>query len=86
MKIRVKRIAPLQAGKMLAGIYALFALMVIPFMLVASFTGGAQIPIFFAVGMPLLYIVVGFVGGIFGAAFYNVVAKSLGGLEIDYES
>jgi hypothetical protein len=85
MKIRVKRIAPLQAGKMLAGIYALFALMVIPFLLVASFTGGAQIPIFFAVGMPLLYIVVGFVGGIIGAAFYNVVANSLGGFEIDYE-
>jgi hypothetical protein len=38
-----------------------------------------------AIGMPLLYIAVGFIGGIIGAAFYNVVAGWIGGFEIDYE-
>ncbi len=86
MKIRVKRIAPLQAGKMLAGIYALFSLILIPILLVASIAGGgASIPVGMAIGMPLLYIVLGFVGGIVGAVFYNLVAGWLGGFEIDYE-
>jgi hypothetical protein len=70
---------------MLAGIYALFSLIVIPIMIVATISGGAHIPIGMAIGMPLLYIAVGFIGGIIGAAFYNVVAGWIGGFEIDYE-
>jgi hypothetical protein len=85
MKIRVKRIAPLQAGKMLAGIYALLSLIAIPIMLIAAFTNSAGIPLGMAIAMPLLYIAIGFVGGIIGAAFYNIVAGWLGGFEIDYE-
>lgn len=86
MKLRIKRIAPLQAGKMLAGIYALFALILIPFLLVVSMVGsGAHIPLPIAIGMPLLYIVMGFLGGIVGAFFYNLVAGWLGGLDVECE-
>ena len=86
MKTRIKRIAPLQAGKMLAGVYALVSVIVIPILLIVALVGsGAHIPIGMAIGMPLLYVVIGFVGGIVGATFYNIVAGWLGGLEIDHE-
>lgn len=84
MKLRLKRIAPLQAAKMLAGIYALFAIIIIPIMIIVSFSG-AHLPLAMAIGLPLLYIIVGFVGGLIGAAIYNIVAGWFGGFEIEFE-
>ena len=54
MNLKLKRIAPLQAGKMLAALYALLSLFVIPFMLAfmafgalaARSQGGANLPAF----------------------------------------
>lgn len=35
------------------------------------------------VGMPIMYGVVGFIGGLIGAWLYNLVAKWVGGIEIE---
>ena len=88
MKIRIKRIAPLQSGKVLAAIYALVSLIIVPFLLIAAAlspkdSGG--IPIVMAVAMPVIYIVFGFIGGIIGACIYNLVAKCVGGMDIEVE-
>jgi hypothetical protein len=40
MNLKLKRIAPLQAGKMLAALYGLLALIMVPFMLVFMTVGG----------------------------------------------
>ena len=34
---------------------------------------------------PIIYAVIGFIGGIIGAAIYNLVAKWVGGIEVEVE-
>lgn len=40
MKLKLKGIAPIQAGKMLGAFYGLFSLLIVPFMFVAMAMGG----------------------------------------------
>jgi hypothetical protein len=88
MTIRIKKISPVQAGKMLAAIYSVFCVVMIPIMLlIFAFgpkgSGGAPLIMVFV--MPVLYIVGGLVGGIVGAFVYNLVAGWIGGFEIEYD-
>ena len=48
MNLKLKRIAPLQAGKMLAAFYGLFALIFVPFMMIFVALGrfAAKAPMF----------------------------------------
>lgn len=88
MKQKIQRIAPLQLGKLLAVIYALFSVVFIPFIMLSAFMSpeGSGPGILFAIGMPILYIVLGFIGGIIGAFIYNLSAKWVGGVEIEIET
>ena len=61
-----------------------------PFLLLAAVLGGkagTPAPAIFGVGfaimMPVLYAVVGFIGGIIAAALYNVIAKWTDGFEFE---
>jgi hypothetical protein len=102
MKLKLKRIAPLQAGKMLAAFYGLFSLIFVPFILVfmavgsfaARSQGGANVPpmpLMFGMGlgfmimMPVLYTLLGFVFGVIGAWLYNLLARWIGGFEVEFE-
>ena len=95
VKRRIKRISPLQLGKMLALLYGIIGLLAIPFLLFFS-TLMAQLPPeqrgpLMAMGAgaalfaPILYAVVGFIIGVIGAVIYNVVAKWVGGIEVEVE-
>ncbi len=88
MKQKVRRIAPVQLGKIMAVVYALFSIVAIPFMLIAvslsSETSGPGL--IFVIIMPVLYIIFGFIGGIIGAFIYNLSAKWVGGIEIEIET
>ena len=95
IKRRIKRISPLQLGKMLALLYGIIGLIAIPFFLFMA-TMSAQLPPdqrgpLMAMGAgaalfaPVLYAVVGFIFGIIGAVIYNVVAKWVGGIEVEVE-
>ena len=102
MKLKLKRVAPLQAGKMLAALYGLLSLILVPFVLVfmaigsfaARHQGGAgapPLPVMFGMGlgfmimMPVLYTVMGFIFGVIGAWLYNMLAKWIGGFEVEFE-
>ena len=101
MNLKLKRIAPLQAGKMLAALYGLLSLVIVPFMLlfmavgsiVARSQGGAMpaFPLLFGMGigfmvcLPVLYALIGFVFGVIGAFFYNLLGKWIGGFELEFE-
>ena len=92
---RIKRFAPLQLGKMLAILYGIMGLIFIPFFLIMSAVA-SQLPaqqrvgimalgVGFALFVPLIYAAMGFVFGALGALIYNVVAKWIGGIEVEVE-
>ena len=92
---RIKRIAPLQLGKMLAILYGFMGLLFIPFFLAMSFLSTHLPPqqrpgmmvfgVGFALFMPVMYAVMGFITGVIGAGSYNLVATWIGGIEVDVE-
>lgn len=94
----LKRIGVLSCGKLMGTMYAIMGLVLGGFMsLAAAFGaaarhadgGGAAVPAIFGIGaiivIPILYGIGGFIGGLFTAAIYNVVAGMMGGLELDFE-
>ena len=96
---KLKRIEPLQLGKILGVLYGLLSLLFVPFFLIfpilaafASESGTNPPKLFsilvtlaFAIFLPLAYAVMGFVLGALGAWLYNLVAKWLGGIEFQIE-
>src|SRR6187455_3478774 len=94
-KRRIKRIAPLQLGKMLAVLYGIMGLLFIPFFLIMSAVATQMPPdqrvgmmafgAGFALVMPVIYAALGFVFGALGALIYNLVAKWIGGIEVEVE-
>ena len=99
MKRTLKSIEPLQFGKILAAIYGLMSLIFVPFFVIFAIIGGfapnaagsppplvlAGICIAMAIGMPILYAVMGFIIGLIGALLYNVIAKRIGGIQVEVE-
>lgn len=94
-KRRIKRIAPLQLGKMLAILYGIMGLLFIPVFLFMSVIS-SQLPaeqragmmvfgVGFALATPIMYAAMGFVFGALGALIYNVVAQWVGGIEVEVE-
>jgi hypothetical protein len=100
----MKRLAPLQAGKMLGVLYGCMGLIFLPIFLVVAGAGvfaqhaqaahgGPEAPaammagIMFGMGlfMPVMYGVMGFVFGVLGAAIYNLIARWIGGIEVEVE-
>ena len=92
---RIKRIAPLQAGKILAILFGAMGLIFMPFFLlmtlITSQMPHAQQGIFafigigMAVAIPVFYAVLGFLQGVIGAAIYNLIVKWVGGFEVEVE-
>jgi hypothetical protein len=91
----LKRIGVLSCGKVLATLYAamglilggLFALVsMVGFAMPQPPDGGANpAPLFFGgaavIIFPIMYGIIGFIGGIIVAAIYNLVAGVVGGVE-----
>ena len=83
MKKRISRLSVLQTGKFLGLLYTLLAAIMIPFFLLA-FASQPQgmVPMLL---MLLMYPVMGFLGGLLMAVFYNLVAKWIVGIEVTVE-
>jgi hypothetical protein len=93
----------MQLGKMLAAVYGLISLIIVPFILAFSVIGafagasgrsggfglaalGAGFGLVMILLLPLLYAAIGFIGGVLGGFIYNLVAKWVGGIEVEFES
>jgi len=97
MKRRLTNVSPLKLGITLAVIYGIMSLVVlVPVFLIMSLAGaasarpGAQaLPVIFTgafvIFLPIMYAVVGFLGGVIAAFVYNIVAKWTGGIEFTTE-
>lgn len=82
MKVQVRRFGILQMGKLLALIYGFFAVILLPTFLIAAITSPQSAPMLW---MILLYPLGGFIGGIIGAALYNLASKLIGGIKIELD-
>ena len=91
MKKRLKHIDPLQLGKVLATLYGCLSLIIVPFIIVISLVAansghGSAFPgIILLIFVPVIYAVVGFVGGVIMAALYNLLAAFTGGIHFTLE-
>jgi hypothetical protein len=89
MKVKIKRISPLQLGKMLAITYAFMSVIIIPFIILGGIfgeEGSFAAGIGMALIIPILYIVMGFISGIIGAFIYNLAAGWIGGIEMEFNT
>ncbi len=88
---RIRRLDPLQTGKVLGVLYALMGLIFLPiFWLIgkampAEAGAGASILMGFGIMMPIVYGLFGLIFGAIGAAIYNLVAGWTGGLQVEVE-
>ncbi len=48
--------------------------------------GGVVIGLLFMIGIPILYAIMGFIGGALSALVYNIFAAMVGGIEIEVEN
>lgn len=86
MKQQIARFSPHQNGKVIAILMAVGALIfMVPFMLlaVASAPAEARPPLLFFLGMPVLYLVMGYVMVALGCLLYNFLYKRIGGIEFE---
>jgi hypothetical protein len=87
MAQRIRRFGVGQTAKVFGLLYAIVGLVFVPiFAMVATFapresTGGLGLG--FAVAMPVLYGIMGFISAAIGCAIYNVVAGWVGGIEVE---
>jgi hypothetical protein len=94
----VTRVAPISLAKILGCLYAALGLIFGVFFALLSSVAGFAAPnqgmpafmgMMFGVGaivlMPIFYGVMGFLSGAIGAVIYNVLAKWLGGVELNVQ-
>jgi hypothetical protein len=91
----IKSVGVLSVAKIMGMVQACLGLVFAPFFLLigvlGSMAGQQKTPfagmfgIFFALFMPILYGVIGFVSGALGALLYNLFAKWVGGFELEME-
>ncbi len=88
---RIRRLDPLQTGKVLGVLYALMGLIFLPiFWLIgkampAEAGAGGSLLMGFGIMMPIVYGLFGLIFGAIGAAIYNLVAGWTGGLQVEVE-
>jgi hypothetical protein len=81
MKKRLTYISPLQAGIVQGVVLGIVSLVFVPFIIIGGLIH-AGIGAIFAIFLPIVYAVMGFIMGIITAFVYNLVAKWTGGLEL----
>ena len=85
---QLRRFSIGQTAKVFGLLYALIGLVFAPFLILAALIAPdiAGFGIGFAIGMPILYGICGFVVTAIGCALYNWVAGMVGGIEVTLET
>ncbi len=85
-KTVLKSIGPLSVGKLYAVMMAVFGFFAgLVMALVGTLSPAGGLGMAAVIWVPLLYAILGFVGGIVGAWLYNLLAGWLGGIEMEFE-
>lgn len=85
---RIRRVSIGQTAKVVGVLYALLGLVFVPFFLIVAAVAPEQagFGFGFALVVPVLYGVIGFIFTAITCALYNWVAGMLGGIEVQLES
>jgi len=95
--VRLRKIHPVSCGKIFAALYALGTLLFVPFIIFGIMLGistgqisgdkafSPPVMMLFCIALPFAYGLAGFVFGVIAASLYNLVARFLGGLEVEIE-
>jgi hypothetical protein len=88
---QIKRFSIGQSAKFMGVLYLLIGLIFIPMFLLMGMMApaeGSGFPLgtMFALVIPVLYAVMGVIGGAIGSALYNLVAGWVGGIEVEIET
>ena len=88
MAQQIRRFGIGQTAKVVAVLYALMGLLFLPFFLAAAAFAPRETGFGtgFALGLPIIYGVVGFIFTAIACAIYNFVAGFVGGIEVELES
>lgn len=93
----ITRVGPLSVAKIAAALYAVIGLIIGGIFSVVTAAGafggapdtGAVFPMMFGAAsivlFPIMYACFGFVGSLIAAALYNVLAGTVGGVELDVQ-
>lgn len=87
MAQRIRNIDPVQAAKVVAILYLMVGLVLVPIFLFLAFmdSNAFGFGMGFAIFIPVFYAVVGFIGTMIFCALYNLVAGWVGGIEVEFE-
>ncbi len=83
-RIKLTRISPLGAGKISCFIYFVIGVLAAMLMCIAAplSPSGKPVSAVGAMVIVIVYPIVGFLGGVIGAALFNLASSCLGGMEI----
>ena len=82
MKKRITHVSPLQQGIVLAVMYGLLSLIAVPFIIIGMLLNHGGFGAIFAIFLPIVYAIAGFIVGVITAFIYNLVACWTGGIEL----
>jgi hypothetical protein len=85
---RLRRFSIAQTAKVLGVLYGLMGLVFLPFFLLAALISPEKtgFGLGFAILLPILYGVCGFIFTAIGCALYNLVAGMVGGIEVQLDT
>jgi hypothetical protein len=87
MAQRIRRFGVGQTAKVVGALYALMGVVFVPFLLIASMFAPDKsgLGAGFAIALPILYGVAGFIFTALGCVIYNFVAGLVGGIEVELD-
>ena len=87
MAQQIRRFGVGQTAKVVAVLYAIMGLIFVPIILIASMLSPnkTEFGTAFALALPIIYGVMGFVFTAIGCALYNFVAGLVGGIEVELD-
>ena len=85
---QIRRFSVGQTAKVLGLLYGLMGLILLPFFLLGTMLSADEggFPLGFALAVPILYGLIGFVFTAIGCALYNWVAGKVGGVELSLDA
>lgn len=85
MNFRIKKVNPYKLGTVFALLYGVLSVFIFLIAAMLGVVSGQPVAWWMIFLFPILYSIAGFIGGLVLGAIYNLVAKWVGGVEVETE-